>query len=218
MSFSCVIFDCDGVLIDSEVLSAETEAMALRRHGIDISTERAMGLFLGLTHDDMERLVLREFGFKFPPDHIEKTMEILREVYKERLQAIPGVRAVIEKLTVPICVASNSPPSKLGLGLSLTGLFELLYPHIYCSALVPRGKPAPDLFLYAARALKADPKTTAVVEDSVAGVTAAKAAGMTAIGFIGGLHHGPPSADRLRAVGADHVVETMEEVGALLGV
>src|SRR3954454_14696475 len=148
MNFNCVIFDCDGVLIDSEILSAETEAAALRHHGVDISTEDAMRLFLGLTHADMERLVLEKFGFSFPPDHNDRAMELLREIYKERLQPIAGVQALLARLTVPFCVASNSPPAKLGLGLSLTGLFEALYPHIYCSKLVPRAKPAPDLFLF----------------------------------------------------------------------
>ena len=118
---------------------------------------------------------------------------------------------------MPFCVASNSPPAKLGLGLSITNLFELVYPHIDCAKLVAQGKPAPDLFLHAARSLGVAPERTVVVEDSVAGVTAAKAAGMTAIGFTGGLHSGPPSAKRLKAAGADHIAETMDEVSSLLG-
>lgn len=218
MKFSMVIFDCDGVLIDSEILSAEVEATELTRLGVPITTEIAMAMFLGMTQGDMERTIEREFGFKVHDDHAARVTELLKAAYKDRLQPIDGVRALIERLDIPFCVASNSPPAKLGLGLSLTNLFEVVYPNIYCSKLVARGKPAPDLFLYAARRLDAAPARTVVIEDSVAGVTAAKAAGMTAIGFIGGLHHGPPSAEKLRAAGADHVVETMDEVGRLLGV
>jgi HAD superfamily hydrolase (TIGR01509 family) len=218
MRFSLVIFDNDGVLVDSEILSARVEAEELARLGVPITTEDAMQLFLGRTQADMEAIIEREFGVKVPLGHTEKTTELLKQVYKDHLQPIAGVRELILGLRVPYCVASNSPPAKLGLGLSLTNLFELLYPNIFCSVLVGRGKPFPDLFLHAAKALNVDPSHTVVIEDSVAGVTAAKAAGMTAIGFIGGLHHGPPSAELLRAAGADEVVETMEEVASLLGV
>ena len=218
MRFSLVIFDNDGVLVDSEILSARVEAEELARLGAPITVEQAMQLFLGMTQADMERTIEREFGIKVPADHAERTTELLKQAYRDHLRPIAGVRELIGRLDVPYCVASNSPPAKLGLGLSLTNLYELLYPNIFCSKLVGRGKPWPDLFLYAAGALGVQPRDTVVIEDSVAGVTAAKAAGMTAIGFIGGLHHGPPSADRLVAAGADKVVETMEEVGALLGV
>jgi HAD superfamily hydrolase (TIGR01509 family) len=218
MRFSLVIFDNDGVLVDSEILSARVEAEELARLGVPISVEEAMSLFLGMTQADMERTIEREFGFKVPADHAERTTELLKQAYKDHLQPIAGVRELIARLPVPFCVASNSPPAKLGLGLCLTNLFELLYPNIFCSKLVGRGKPWPDLFLHAARTLGVSPEHAVVIEDSVAGVTAAKAAGMTAIGFIGGLHHGPPSADRLIAAGADEVVETMEDVAALIGV
>jgi HAD superfamily hydrolase (TIGR01509 family) len=216
LPFDLVVFDCDGVLVDSEILSAAVEADELTRLGVSITTEQAMHMFLGLTQADMERTIEREFGLRVPPDHEARTTELLKEAYKERLQPIPGVREFIERLPMPRCVASNSPPAKLGLGLSLTNLFELMYPHIFCSRLVDRGKPAPDLFLFAAKEMGADPHTTVVVEDSVAGIQAAKAAGMVAIGFVGGLHHGPPSMELLIAAGADHVVETMAEVESLI--
>jgi HAD superfamily hydrolase (TIGR01509 family) len=217
MTLGLVIFDCDGVLVDSEILSAEVEAEALRGLGVAISNEEALQLFLGLTQADGESLVERRFGLSLPPDHALRTAERLTQVYKERLKPIPGVHDLIGRLAVPFCVASNSPPAKLGLGLSLTDLFESFYPHVFCAKLVGRGKPAPDLFLHAAKVLGVAPAATVVVEDSVTGITAAKAAGMTAIGFVGGLHHRPPSPQRLRAAGADHVAQSMEEVGRLLG-
>ena len=218
MAFSLVIFDCDGVLVDSEILSAEVEAQELTRLGAKVSTEQAMRLFLGMTQEDMEREIETHFGLKVPDDHAATTSTLLRQAYVERLQPIAGVRELLQKLPMPFCVASNSPPAKLGLGLSITNLFELVYPHVYCAKLVARGKPAPDLFLHAAGMFGVAPERAVVVEDSVAGITAAKAAGMTAIGFIGGLHHVPPSGETLRMAGADHIATTMQGVARLIGV
>ena len=216
MPFSLVIFDCDGVLVDSEILSAEVEAEALSHLGVPVTSQDVMNRFLGLTQAELERKFEREYGIRLPPDHAQTTSQMLRKAYLTRLDPVPGVRKVIEELAVPFCVASNSPPSKLGLGLSVTNLFELVYPNIFCSKLVARGKPAPDLFLYAAKTMGADPARAVVVEDSVVGIKAAKAAGMLAIGFVGGLHHMPPSDQALIAAGADHIAQTMEDVQALI--
>ena len=216
MPFSLVIFDCDGVLVDSEILSAEVEAEALSHLGVPVTSQDVMNSFLGLTQAELERKFEREYGIRLPPDHAQTTSQMLRKAYLTRLDPVPGVRKVIEELAVPFCVASNSPPSKLGLGLSVTNLFELVYPNIFCSKLVARGKPAPDLFLYAAKTMGADPARAVVVEDSVVGIKAAKAAGMLAIGFVGGLHHMPPSDQALIAAGADHIAQTMEDVQALI--
>lgn len=217
MSPCFVIFDCDGVLVDSEVLSAEVEAEELIRLGVAIDAQQARQWFLGLTREDIERKILRELGLILPADYEQTLMRSLMTAYKSRLQPMKGVHALIDRLKVPFCVASNSLPGKLGLALSLTGLFERLYPNVFCSKLVARGKPAPDLFLYSMKKLGGTPEQTVVVEDSIAGVTAAKCAGMTAIGFVGGLHHDPASADALRAAGADHIARSMEEVGRITG-
>lgn len=216
MPFSLVIFDCDGVLVDSEILSAEVEAQALAALGVAVTPNEVMQRFVGLTQEAMEARLEQDFGLKLPPDHAETTRQMLRAAYLARLEPIPGVRDLLLALPMPFCVASNSPPAKLGLGLSITNLFEIVYPNIFCAKLVAQGKPAPDLFLHAARTLGADPAATVVVEDSVVGITAAKAAGMTAIGFVGGLHHMPPSEEALREAGADHIVQTMAEVKTLI--
>jgi HAD superfamily hydrolase (TIGR01509 family) len=216
MPFSLVIFDCDGVLVDSEILSAEVEAEALSHLGVPVTSQDVMSRFLGLTQAELERKFERDYGIRLPPDHAQTTSQMLRKAYLTRLDPVPGVRKVIEELAIPFCVASNSPPSKLGLGLSVTNLFELVYPNIFCSKLVARGKPAPDLFLYAAKTMGADPARAIVVEDSVVGIKAAKAAGMLAIGFVGGLHHMPPSDQALIAAGADHIAQTMDDVQALI--
>jgi HAD superfamily hydrolase (TIGR01509 family) len=206
----------NGVLVDSEILSAEVEAEALSHLGVPVTSQDVMSRFLGLTQAELERKFERDYGIRLPPDHAQTTSQMLRKAYLTRLDPVPGVRKVIEELAIPFCVASNSPPSKLGLGLSVTNLFELVYPNIFCSKLVTRGKPAPDLFLYAAKTMGADPARAVVVEDSVVGIKAAKAAGMLAIGFVGGLHHMPPSDQALIAAGADHIAQTMEDVQALI--
>lgn len=216
MSFSLVIFDCDGVLVDSEILSAEVEAEALVNLGAKVTALDVMQRFLGLTQEAIEKRFEQEFGLKLPHDHAQTTSQMLRKAYLTRLEPIPGVREVLEALTIPYCVASNSPPSKLGLGLSVTNLFELVYPNIFCSKLVARGKPAPDLFLHAAKVMGVAPSSTVVIEDSVVGIRAAKAAGMTVIGFVGGLHHIPESEEAVIAEGVDHFARTMEEVKALI--
>jgi HAD superfamily hydrolase (TIGR01509 family) len=216
MSFSLVIFDCDGVLVDSEILSAQVEAEALSNLGAKVTAADVMQHFLGLTQDALEKRFEQDFGLRLPHDHAKTTAQMLRAAYLTRLDPIPGVREVLETLAIPYCVASNSPPAKLGLGLSVTNLFELVYPNIFCSKLVARGKPAPDLFLHAARTMGVAPSETVVVEDSVVGIKAAKAAGMVAVGFVGGLHHMPPSEEALVAAGADHIAETMEQVKMLI--
>ncbi|MDQ0392988.1 HAD family hydrolase [Labrys monachus] len=217
MSPSLVIFDCDGVLVDSEILSAEVEAEALQALGAEVTPQDVMRLFLGLTQADMEKRVEKDYGIKLPEDHAWVTSQMLRKAYLSRLNPIPGIREVLEGLEIPFCVASNSPPAKLGLGLSVTNLYELLYPNIFCSKLVARGKPAPDLFLYAAKTMGVASSDAVVVEDSVVGIRAAKAAGMRAIGFVGGLHHMPPSESALTAAGADDIAYTMAEVRNLIG-
>jgi len=134
MRYSLVIFDCDGVLIDSEILSAEATAQTLTRLGVPMTTERCMRLFVGMTQADVENAIEREFALKLPADFEQQTTALLAQAYRDRLQPIDGVRELIERLPVPFCVASNSLPAKLGLGLSLTNLFELFYPHVYCAS------------------------------------------------------------------------------------
>src|SRR6478736_3642156 len=108
MRFSLVIFDCDGVLIDSEILSAEVEAEELGRLGASVTTEDAMRLFLGMTQRDMEATIARELGVIVPADHETTVTELLKQAYKDRLKPIDGVREFVECLPVPSCVASNS--------------------------------------------------------------------------------------------------------------
>src|SRR5262249_60230426 len=132
------------------------------------------------------------------------------------LKAIAGVAAAIAAIEAPKCVASSGTPEKIRHGLECAGLFDLLSPHIFSATQVERGKPAPDLFLFAALKMGAAPERCLVIEDSVAGVTGAVAAGMIVLGFHGGSHCLPGHADRLRAAGATLVFDDMRELHDLV--
>ena len=208
-----VIFDCDGVLIDSELIACSADAEALSNIGFNISCEAIIERFAGVPSDAMYATIEAELGHALPEDFDARVKKRVLEKYRTELQAIEGVEDVLSSLEVSKCVASSSSPAKLALGLVETGLFELLYPHIFSTALVPRGKPHPDLFLYAASTMGVDPADSVVVEDSVAGVTAARAAGMRSIGFAGGSHCLPHHSERLFAAGANTVVSDMRMLG-----
>lgn len=212
-----VIFDCDGVLVDSELIVCNAEAEALSAIGFEISPERVVERFSGMPSEAMYEIIEAELGHALPADFECRMKRRTMEMYRTELRAIDGAREVLSAMKTMKCVASSSDPSKLALGLIETDLFDLLYPKIYSTALVARGKPHPDLFEYAAGTAEVDPSDCLVVEDSVAGVTAARSAGMKTIGFVGGSHCPPGHADRLVEAGAHSVIAdlrlVLEDVG-----
>ncbi|MBJ3774445.1 HAD family hydrolase [Acuticoccus mangrovi] len=197
-----VIFDCDGVLVDSETISCRIDAAALTAEGYPIDAEEMARRFAGVPSADVYRRVGEERGAPLPADFEDRVDRQILAAYPAQLKAIGPVGEVARGLGLPMCVASSSRPAKLLLALIVTDLVEIFYPHIFSASLVAHGKPAPDIFLYAAAAMGVTPERTVVVEDSVAGVTAGVAAGMTVIGFAGASHCGPHHADRLTAAGA----------------
>lgn len=204
-----VIFDCDGVLVDSEIIVCGAEAEALSAIGFEISRERVVERFAGMPSEAMYKIIEAELGHALPADFEARMKRRTVEMYRTELRAIDGAHEVLTRMKTRKCVASSSDPSKLALGLIETDLFDLLYPDIYSTALVARGKPHPDLFEYSARTAGADPSDCLVVEDSVAGVTAARSAGMKSIGFVGGSHCPPGHADRLVEAGAETVISDL---------
>lgn len=204
-----VIFDCDGVLIDSEVIACSADAEALSEIGYAITTEEIVRHFASVPAQAMYAAVEAELGRALPDDLDARIKRKVLEKYRTELHIIDGAKEVLSSMRAPKCVASSSNPAKLALGLIETDLFELLYPHIFSTALVERGKPHPDLFLYSAAAMGADASSCVVVEDSVAGITAAKAAGMRSIGFVGGSHCPPDQAQRLMDAGAERVIDDL---------
>ncbi|MFW5832685.1 MAG: HAD family hydrolase [Pseudomonadota bacterium] len=215
--FDLVLFDCDGVLVDSEGLSARSTAGVLQDLGLDIDAPTVLRRFMGKSDRSMCEALAAETGLVFPPDMQARLDTAALELSERELEAMPGIVDLLRQLRLPRCVASSSTPERIRRSPALTGLLDLLEPHIFSATMVERGKPAPDLFLHAARAMGAEPEACVVIEDSTAGVTAGKAAGMTVIGFVGGSHVDPAThGARLRELGADAVVDEMAAVAARL--
>jgi len=206
-----IIFDCDGVLVDSEVLSCRCLTDELARYGIVLTLDQALDLFLGRSTS----AVLQHYaalGRAIPGDFLSNLKRRVRETFQISLKPVPGVDAVLTTLSTPHCVASSSDLDRVSSSLALTGLATFFGDQLYTSEMVARGKPAPDLFLYAADKMQAAPGRTLVIEDSVSGVVAAKAAGMTVWGFTGGSHYQARDGRRmLRAAGADRIFERMQD-------
>jgi HAD superfamily hydrolase (TIGR01509 family) len=217
LSFDLVIFDCDGVLVDSEVISCRAHAATLTRHGYPITADQVLDRFLGVSDLEARMIVEAEIGRKLPDDFTSQVKQATLQRYADDLQPVPYVAEAIAAIDLPKCVASSGTPEKIRHGLTCAGLYDILAPHIFSAGQVKRGKPAPDLFLFAAEQMKAQPGRCVVIEDSVPGVTGARAAGMTVLGFHGGSHCRPGYADTLRAAGATATFGDMRELPGLIG-
>lgn len=211
-----LIFDCDGVLIDSEIVAARLEAEAITALGLPMSAQDICTRFAGTTTREVWATLERELGRPLPVGFFEAHLAHVRDVFSRDLEAIPGVRAMLEQLDVPFCVASSTQLPSLITNLGTAGLAGFFDGHVFSASQVKRPKPAPDVFLFAASQMGADPAECLVVEDSVAGVTAARRAGMPVVGFTGGSHVGPGHGERLIALGAGAIVERMSDLPALL--
>jgi HAD superfamily hydrolase (TIGR01509 family) len=211
-----VIFDCDGVLVDSEVIACRADSACLAGLGIMISPEEIMHRYLGISAETMCRDIEQRYGLALPPDFVATLHQHVANVFNAELASIPGVEILLQKLPYRHCVASSSAPERLRHSLSVAGLLGYFEPNIFSAKQVARGKPAPDLFLFAANAMQVPPSECLVIEDSVPGVQAAVAAGMHAIGFTGGAHCRPGHAERLRAAGAVAISADMPGLSALL--
>ncbi len=216
---SLVIFDCDGVLIDSEIIAARAQSRALAAHGITITPEEAARRFAGIPDADMWQTLQQENSRRLPEEFAREYADGLAATFREELRALPGaletVRALRER-GLQVCVASSSTPPKLEAALKLVGLWDEFAPNVFSTAQVARGKPAPDVFLHAARQMRAAILDCVVVEDSVPGVRAARAARMRAIGYVGASHNGPDQRQRLLDEGASDVIDDLRRLPELL--
>lgn len=186
-----VIFDCDGVLVDSETISLEVMLGLLAEAGCPLTPEEGYRHFLGKSLGSVRDWLARERGVSLTDPLLAEMRHRLLTRFEAELQPVKGVAEAVRALDLPVCVASSSQPDRIRLSLGVTGLLPLFEPHIFSATMVTNGKPAPDLFLLAARRMGADPAACLVVEDSPAGLQAAHAAGMRAIAFTGGSHAGP---------------------------
>lgn len=200
-----IIFDCDGVLVNSESLTAIAYKNVYARHGLTLTPE-AFSEMLGMKQADiLARLRGVEGGLLPDEARGELTDEILR-LLAEQVQHTHGLPQFLDQLRQPYCVASSSDVSRIRLSLETAKILDRFEGRIFSSSMVTNGKPAPDLFLLAAKELGFDPHDCIVFEDSAAGVTAAVAAGMTPVGYIGGDHLPPGHGDTLKAAGAVDIV------------
>ncbi len=212
-----VIFDCDGVLINSEEIASAVCVEALAELGLRLTLQQYASRYSGRPVADAWRLVEADHGKPLPTGFREKVdTEVLRR-FSLSLEPIDGVVDMLKGLRLPRCVASSTTLPLLKGNLAQVGLAGFFDPSVFSVSQVKRGKPAPDVFLFAASQMGADPHRCLVIEDSAAGVTAARRAGMRAIGFSGGGHTAPDHAEKLTAQGAFAVVHAMRELATLLG-
>ena len=216
VAFDLVIFDCDGVLINSEEIASGVCVEALAQLGMHLTLQQYAARYSGRPVADAWRQVETDHGKPLPDSFREKVdTEVLRR-FSVSLEPMEGVVDVLTALRLPRCVASSTTLHLLKSNLVQVGLSPFFDPSVFSVSQVKRGKPAPDVFLFAASQMGADPHRCIVIEDSAAGVAAARRAGMRAIGFSGGGHTAPDHAERLTAEGASEVVRAMRELAPLL--
>lgn len=217
MAPELVIFDCDGVLVDSEGLSVSALLGMIKLAGGTMDEDTAYEHFLGKSMKSVREILGRDFGLDITDTQLtEMRVELMRR-FREELKPVAGVSEMLPKLSVPRCVASSGTLDRIRYALDVTGLLGLLEPHLFSAAMVARGKPAPDLFLHAATAMGAEPQNCLVIEDSPAGVEAARAAGMHVFAFTGGSHAGNPALKaRLASMQPDFIFADMLQLPDLI--
>lgn len=214
MAIACdlIIFDCDGVLVDSEVLSVEAMAGVLNEAGVPATYEMIARCF-GMKQADILARVSAETETDIPTGVPERIWPATRVLFEQSLAPMPGIVDFLERFAnKKRCVASSSAPERIRTSLKLTGLDGYFGENVFSSHQVARGKPAPDLFLFAAASMGVDPHRSIVIEDSIFGVQGARAAGMSAFGFGGGSHIQAGHAETLTAGGAAAVEKSFDAI------
>jgi HAD superfamily hydrolase (TIGR01509 family) len=204
-----IIYDCDGTLIDSEHIAGSVCAAALTEVGWPITMREFNARFNGVPVKETWNIIRAELPFELPPGFNEAINAEIYRRYETELKSIPGVVEAVQAIEGKRAVASSTGWARLKANLDFTNLTPLFGPHIYSASQVARGKPAPDVFLYAASQIGLDPAHSIVIEDSVAGVIAARRAGMRVIGFTGACHGAEDIGERLAEAGAIDVIEEM---------
>jgi HAD superfamily hydrolase (TIGR01509 family) len=213
-----VIFDCDGVLVDSEPIALRLLLDTLAEAGLALDPEEARARFLGRSLASTREILARDFGLALSDAALADMRRRLYAAFRSGLTPVPGIVETLDALPVPYCVASSSQPERIELSLTVAGLWPRFAGRAFSATMVARGKPAPDLFLYAARCLGYPPAACLVVEDSPAGITAAKAAGMRVVAFTGGSHAARQEhRDRVAALRPDAVIDDMRALPAIVG-
>ncbi|MBC8452200.1 MAG: HAD family hydrolase [Rhodospirillaceae bacterium] len=208
-----VIFDCDGVLVDSEPISNRVLAIDISAAGWPMTTAQCIARFKGGQLIEVQREVERHLGVSLGETWLAVHYERMFDAFRKEITAIPGVLDVLDMLkaqNIPFCVASQGPLRKMQITLGATGIWPLVEGHVYSADMVERPKPAPDLFLHAARSEGFEPAHCIVIEDSATGVRAACAAGMRVVGY------GAEETEALAAAGAGSIISDMASLMPLI--
>lgn len=213
---SLVIFDCDGVLIETEALTNQIEVDAIQALGHSLSLEEYIDLSLGKHAHLVDEILREDFQIKLPIDFWKEVGMQQKEIFEQRLMAMEGVSQAITSLRFPSCVASSSSLERLHHTLGLTHLLPYFEGRIYSADSVARGKPFPDIFLYAAERMGVAPRKCFVVEDSPAGIEGALAAGMSVLAFGGGGHMTQRIRQKLKESGAHAFFDRMSDLNAVI--
>ena len=213
-----IIFDCDGTLMDSEQLAAEVEVEALAEYGITMSAKEFSRRFAGSSALMVKREIEIEMGRSLPDEFGNKVKSKMKERLWREVKTMTGAHEVLDMLNQPRCICSNADMEKLKIELTKGELWDRFRPYVFSAYEIPgqARKPKPDLFLHAAKEFEVEPGTCVVVEDSISGVLAGKAAGMRVIGFTGGSHTYQGHADTLTDAGAETVVRRLVELPAII--
>lgn len=216
--FDLIIFDCDGVLVDSEIIAAQVESRLLTEAGYPISVEEMGERFAGMTWKNILLQVESEASIPLSASLLDKSEKLLDMRLERDVKIIEGVKFALSRLTTPRCICSNSSSHRLDMMLTKVGLKPYFAPHIYSAKDLgaDRVKPKPDIFLHGAAQFGVSADRVVVIEDSVHGIHGAKAAGMRVIGFTGASHTYPSHADRLTDAGAETVISRMQDLPAVI--
>lgn len=213
-----VIFDCDGVLVDSEIIAARVEADLLTAAGFPISAEELAEVYAGLTFKDIMLRIEEQSQIPLQASLIDQAEKLVDRRLEAEVRAVDGVHEAVAAVAVQRCICSNSSAARLEMTLGKTRLLPFFSGRVFSSLDTPtkKPKPAPDVFLHAASTLGAEPTRTFVIEDSVHGVAGARAAGMRAIGFTGASHSYPGHADALTEAGAETVIRRWADLAGVV--
>ncbi len=216
MNFDLIIFDCDGVLIDSEMLSNRSEVEVLKSFGIEFDLSDYMARFVGKSTKDVLEGIESLHGIQLSESFWKSVEENTFKVFQAELKPIAGIFEFLDSIDKAKCVASSSSLNRLDMTLKVTRLFDRFSPYIFSAEQVNHGKPTPDLFLFAAKQMQVPPEQCLVIEDSPTGVRAGVAAGMTVLGYTGGSHIQPGYQAKLLDEGAIKVFAEMSELSTWL--
>jgi HAD superfamily hydrolase (TIGR01509 family) len=216
-AISLIIFDCDGVLVDSEPLAMRVLLETIAAAGVRIDPDTGFRQFLGRSLSSITDNLNAAYGLHLNDAALERMRANLYDVYRRELRPMAGLIDALAEISIPACVASSSHMERIRISLTLTGLIDRFDPAIFSAAMVAHGKPAPDLFLHAADAMLTPPEDCLVIEDSPAGIVAAQRAGMRVFAFLGGGHIAPSGLRReIEALGPTRIFDDMHDLPRLV--